>query len=698
MTTSTDDSHDDASMCNGIGSDQRRSRYRRRKPKKTQRLSNENSLTSPNGSDNMDIDDSIVKSLDESEIETNNARRTAEQIANLMSAAAAAATAAKKPYSDINNMSGIFSNDQLAEANGLNFEDMIPLSKTKIPQLRANNGDNDNINGIELNNFNKKKMDIGSADGLLNMSNTLDYTKDHLDKRQDRSVDDCDIDKIAEIVAKTVSASENMPFMHMPASHKNLSTGLSPAGGDSNGMRHEPNRYDEDKPHLPQAQAKIPSTSSPISGSGNDLKSTYNEIETMLAGVDKEYRSFENELSVSKVEVMDAESVNNSQASNSKQTERGEVSDEKTDGQSGNENGQGNGTSKKDSDASASTAGAAANKNGKRSKSTKKPIKKNKKKGGNKNNKGGKNAKNQPAKCEKKAKAKEESAAAEALSKFRGPYVQIGRDGSETVINAPITEEIADKQAKLKKNFVGHSMNDRNKIRGLHVSTLSNKYDTATTDKSWMCVFCKLGPHKYSLGDLFGPYILSTTDEDFQLSQIDPADDLFRSQRTKLTMLQSRGMSFAMARQIANAMTNGEASPKASTSGKGRKRKITEVEAGAGSPVPTSKDAPDIFYGMTKVAEDSYEVWVHEDCIVWSSGVHVVGIRIVGLDAAVWGSSRHQCVECAQYGAILSCLHRGCTDVAHYPCAKRSGWDLDENEFKSRCSKHSSDVNSAKWL
>lgn len=670
MTTSTDDSHDDASpQCNGNGGDQRRLRYRRRKPKKTQRMSNENSMASPNGSDNMDIDDSIVKSLDESEIESNNARRTAEQLASLMSAAAAAAAAAastKQAFGELNtSMGGIYSNDQLAETNGLNFEDMIPLSKTKIPQQRGNDA-----NGMDANQFNSK-VHMGAGSSLLNISNTLDYTKDHLEKRPDRSVDDCDIDKIAEIVAKTVSG------------RKNLASGMAAVGGgDTNGLLHEPNRYDEEKPHLPQAEAKVPSTSSPIPGGA--------DIEAMFAGADQDYKSFENELSASKIDTAttDAESVNNnSQASNTKQDTNGDAANETIDQQ--DNNGQTNGGEKSTNASTASTSKAS------KKKSTKKPVKKNANKGGNgnKNKKGGKNGKNTPAKPEKKQKAKEESAAAEALSRFRGPYVQVERDGTETVINAPITEEIADKQGKLKKTLIGHNLSDRNKIRGLHVSTLSNKYDAATTDHSWMCVFCKIGPHQYGLGDLFGPYILSTSDEDFQLSQVDPADDLFRSHRTKLTMLQSRGISVAAAAKMPGAAAlNGDMSPKASTSGKGRKRKVTESEAGPMSPMASPDDMPDIFYGMTKVTDDSYEVWVHEDCIVWSSGVHIIGVRIVGLEAAVWSSSRHQCVLCAQYGAILCCLQRGCAEAAHFPCAKRGGWQLNEHEFLSRCGKHLTDA------
>lgn len=138
----------------------------------------------------------------------------------------------------------------------------------------------------------------------------------------------------------------------------------------------------------------------------------------------------------------------------------------------------------------------------------------------------------------KKAKIKEET----VEIKFRGPFVHVKGDGSSNVINAPITEEIAENKAKVKKTYANQSQNDRSKVRGLHVSTLSMKYDASTTDKSWMCVFCKMGPHKFGLGDLFGPYILSTTCEDFELSQVDPADDAFRSRKTKANAIQQRSL------------------------------------------------------------------------------------------------------------------------------------------------------------
>lgn len=126
-----------------------------------------------------------------------------------------------------------------------------------------------------------------------------------------------------------------------------------------------------------------------------------------------------------------------------------------------------------------------------------------------------------------------------------------------------------------------------------------------------------------------------------------------------------------------------------------KKRKISQVDtdneanfnANVGNVEQTTEI--DIFYGMTQAIDSSYEVWAHEDCIVWASGVHIIGARVVGLETAVWGSVRHRCTVCKQNGAMLSCLQRSCTNEVHVPCAKRCDWHLDEQSFQSRCSQHS---------
>lgn len=66
---------------------------------------------------------------------------------------------------------------------------------------------------------------------------------------------------------------------------------------------------------------------------------------------------------------------------------------------------------------------------------------------------------------------------------------------------------------------------------------MSARYDAHTTDYTWICVFCKRGPHYNALGDLFGPYII-TKDEnnsicDFSGDEKDISDAQKRGGRNK---------------------------------------------------------------------------------------------------------------------------------------------------------------------
>ncbi|XP_059614454.1 uncharacterized protein CG5098 [Phlebotomus argentipes] len=255
--------------------------------------------------------------------------------------------------------------------------------------------------------------------------------------------------------------------------------------------------------------------------------------------------------------------------------------------------------------------------------------------------------------------------------KFRGPFVQVRSSGVACVINTPQTEEEGDRKGRLH----GHASGERRKIRGLHVSTLSTKYDADTTDATWMCVFCKFGPHKMGLGDLFGPYTVSTACEEFQLSQVEPAMDEFKSKRTKGAMIQRNAHTLPV---VAATLATGDAA--ASTSG-GKKKKKAPADGALEAPL-------DVFLGMGRLSEESLEVWLHEDCIVWAPGVHIVGSRLVGLEAAVWGATRHKCTLCGKNGASIGCLERGCHDMSHVPCARQSNWALSDEDMKSQCVKH----------
>lgn len=101
-----------------------------------------------------------------------------------------------------------------------------------------------------------------------------------------------------------------------------------------------------------------------------------------------------------------------------------------------------------------------------------------------------------------------------------------------------------------------------------------------------------------------------------------------------------------------------------------------------------SMDSTDLYLGITDTGNNTYEVWVHEDCMVWSPGVYLVGPKIAGLEEAVWTCSNLPCSGCSLRGANVTCVKRGCLSSAHVCCARKSHWQLDEASFKAFCPEH----------
>jgi len=297
-----------------------------------------------------------------------------------------------------------------------------------------------------------------------------------------------------------------------------------------------------------------------------------------------------------------------------------------------------------------------------------------KKKAALKNNK--KNGKNSTAKAngvttngKAEGKSKTKDSNKSKVKADVAPFLQIQKDGSFAIVNQTTNGDDDTEKAVSKPKK--QPTNDKPKaVRGLHVSTLSNKYDADKRDLTWICIFCKLGPHKFQQGDLFGPYILSKLSEEYALCLEDPEHDVFRQSN-------------------ANKFVKALPPPLVPEKPK-KKRKNTETRD-LKSPTPkagaSSESTEDVFAGMIKVDENTYEIWFHEDCIVYSSGVYIIGTKIMGIEAAVWSSTRQRCSYCHKNGAMLACLKKGCGKKAHVVCTRKS-WRLDD-EFKTFCDQHS---------
>ncbi|KAJ7992646.1 hypothetical protein DPEC_G00280830 [Dallia pectoralis] len=91
---------------------------------------------------------------------------------------------------------------------------------------------------------------------------------------------------------------------------------------------------------------------------------------------------------------------------------------------------------------------------------------------------------------------------------------------------------------------------------------------------------------------------------------------------------------------------------------------------------------------LPKMPMDPEEMWLHEACMVWSSGVYLVNGKLHGLQEALDGARDTVCSYCEMVGSTLGCYSKGCTLRYHYPCAMDSDCSLNEDNFSLRCPKH----------
>lgn len=174
-------------------------------------------------------------------------------------------------------------------------------------------------------------------------------------------------------------------------------------------------------------------------------------------------------------------------------------------------------------------------------------------------------------------------------------------------------------------------------------------------------------------GDLFGPYFITNECVEFERRFDDPFDKQFKSKKITRCLNES------------GLLTR---SPVASTSfttssTKKSKRKQSDADANG-----STTDGGDIFLGIVETDKKTYEIWAHEDCIVWSPGIYLVGHKIVGLEEAVWTSCNVPCRNCNLKGANICCLRRGCMNTMHLCCARATTWHFDDTIFKAYCPQH----------
>lgn len=287
-----------------------------------------------------------------------------------------------------------------------------------------------------------------------------------------------------------------------------------------------------------------------------------------------------------------------------------------------------------------------------------------------------------------------------------GPFIRMEKGkGRKAILYSIVnttTKQEDEKDVKTKSNFINTESIKHNRRPSLIgaskkvVSTLSPHYDLNTRDKTWICALCHKGPHFKGLGDLYGPYYVTaeekvkpnqsittvTTSINSTLNTI-CANPLYNSVNETIDSVVANEQSFSE-KKVKNTS---EKRRKSDNSDDGTNKRPKQTSKMINT-VNTSQNV-EIDSSLAHSQNSPIEVWIHEDCIVWSSGVYLVGHRIRNLEEIIIESNENICTKCKLSGATLGCLQKSCnTSQFHYLCAKEKGCDMDEENFSLYCPKH----------
>ena len=236
------------------------------------------------------------------------------------------------------------------------------------------------------------------------------------------------------------------------------------------------------------------------------------------------------------------------------------------------------------------------------------------------------------------------------LEKFKGPFVHIQGDIENPRCSNVINPRISKKDNLDSISRVTSFGHIDPKVFGIPLTTISSEYDDHNIDESWICMFCRKSSHYCGLGDLFGPYFV-TSDQGKSLNLPSPVK--------------------TNSRDLVSSFILGGSDQAGAKAKKGQKKKSGTPE----SPLKGSKQTGD----------QNCEVWFHEDCICWLPQIRLIGNQILGLPEAIKVTQKAVCLKCGYRGCTIACSQKKCHETAHFPCAQELHWEIDEDDFLARC-------------
>ena len=227
----------------------------------------------------------------------------------------------------------------------------------------------------------------------------------------------------------------------------------------------------------------------------------------------------------------------------------------------------------------------------------------------------------------------------------RGPVLRVQGANIESVvssklINVPDAEEEVVKGGKKKQKVVKHAKRQNNLVAG-HVgqaAVLSSECPSPTG--LWVCTLCGNPPNFGILGDLYGPYYPPGCDVPCSSKR----DSMSKNDRHRGSdPRESRCSSSKGGRQVAGTSRKGSVQDSRSQRGKSLMAKQADLsKTRKWRQIKTYMEDMSLMTGRksskrrkSESESDYVELWVHEECAVWSQGVIFLQGTLYGIhDAA----------------------------------------------------------------
>ncbi|XP_072889664.1 transcription factor 20 [Hemitrygon akajei] len=298
----------------------------------------------------------------------------------------------------------------------------------------------------------------------------------------------------------------------------------------------------------------------------------------------------------------------------------------------------------------------------------------------------------------------------ESQDKGFSPYVLLERNREVALCTIINTQDDQNSIQKGVKGHQGPTSTPPPSCAGKALPTSSHMVqgplvtDSPTLGVLVCCLCGKCANHR-DLGDLFGPYYphqyASTLPKNPPPKKIAPVQSRVVRHRSMPDLLKTgqsgdEGKEFGTVlghprfkrRHYSEDCTPSWASPRSS---KGHRRcycciKTSSVDLRTQR--FKSELGPQMELQLPQLPLDPNELWIHESCVLWASGVYLISGRLYGLQEAVEMARETKCSHCQEPGATLGCYCKGCPLNYHYICALEADCFLNEENFSMKCPKH----------